>query len=401
MSSRELLLLRIATKMSGKFRVVSRFGRLDCDKCVELNSTFDVTLIVVGALLGFSLVLIIGFMIRHYGSKNTSLSLTLEFVAVTAGFIGDWSNWCTDLATLINVVQPNSDLQNLVLPVILCLSAGGLMNVAGSIVSYFIIRELCKQVSERKSKTEGLEQRLKFLEDFTKQAERFFRKLDLNKGEMGDMPGKRRSISEWNSALEVLHSTASMPSIKYETISSLPSMQCDSLINGIRKSNRKRNLAIMDACELLVQVVPMFIITAGPIMSQAPLSDVRGWVFRVSLIIGAMSVGAKLYRVSRYFENLAHSEKLQKQLCLLMIGIQLDCYSTRKRGKVSQSFDSKLSKDPLIANPKSAGVHNNIGSQVESIDTPTGIRNAESSNEAPNWNLLSLKNDRSSSVPSN
>jgi len=100
-----------------------------------------------------------------------------------------------------------------------------------------------------------------------------------------------------------------------------PSVLCETILFAIARNGLQRRLTAIHSVVVLLHVVPMFVIFAGPVMSNGSESDIKSFPFRASLILGAVSIGMNAAKGMGYMTIKTVEDELRRVLCLLCMAV--------------------------------------------------------------------------------
>jgi len=298
------------------------------DVCVAATNEFDITLTVIGSGIVFVVLVLLYFICNTDCAKKTFKVMLKDVLIVSFSIVGNWLNIATDMATFINIVLPNPDLDDLVYPVITVIIIGGITTVFATGVALWMLVLLQREDSETET------EKMSFLVSFTKEfgqskAIRLYEKYKAFHTADESDP-ELESNKEWRPVFDVLfraeEAELESRARDLETASALPSKQVDSIMKVIRKIGREKQLLYVNAWILILQAIPMFIVTAWPIMSIAPERDIKGWIFRASLLLGAVVIGTKAAQVMDYFRVTRFEKRFRKQLYCTILSVKTRAY---------------------------------------------------------------------------
>eukprot|EP00466_Bigelowiella_natans_P021197 jgi/Bigna1/82649/fgenesh1_pg.95_\ len=284
----------------------------------------------------FVLMIVLYFTCTSKAAKKTFRTLLKDTLIITAGIVGDVLNYATDIATFVNIVLANSQLSNYVYPVIVVLIIGGLATLFSVWENAKELLRLHDQASTETGAgniTKGLEPEEQLVAmalgktHYPKLGEMFpeFHAVYDKKAASACAPKKNK---EWSEVFEVLLKPYNAYVGKDEVVDpdEIPPRLTDSLMKGIIRYHRERHLLSTDVSLLVLQAIPMFVLTAGPIMQEASIEDVRSFTFRFSLLLGAAVIGAKLSLGTHYYRLEAMEHRLKKAVYSVCLATYLGCF---------------------------------------------------------------------------
>jgi len=298
------------------------------DFCAPATNEFDITLTVIGSGIVFVVLVLLYFICNTDCAKKRVKNLLWDALIVCFGIIGNWLNVATDVSTFVNIVFPNQDLSYLLYPVITIVIIGGITTIAATGVAIWILVELEKEAEETQL------QKMSYLVRFTKEfgltkATRLYEKYkDFHEADAND--AGLESNKEWRPVFDVVfrveEDELESKVRGQKNVNALPSKQVDSIMKVIRKIGREKQLLYINAWILFFQAIPMFVVTAWPIMSIAPERDIKGWIFRTSLLLGAVVIGTKAAKVMDYFTLITFEKRFRKQLYCTIMSVRTRSY---------------------------------------------------------------------------
>jgi len=314
--------------------------------CSEVNNEFDISFVVIIAGSIF-VVMIFGYVAcTSRAAKKAFRTLLKDAVVISVGVVSMSLNYATHLATFFNIILPNPEFQKFVYPVIGVLCVGGMSTLYGIYKSVVLIGEVTREVQEHKlernhlimsmttkyaySAWEGL---VKKYPSFHPNPEDSPSYNEYNESPEA-YPAWTKALKEWKRVFHILRRPYKTTIDKSEETNpkNLPPRLCDSIIGNIRKVWRERNILITAAILLILQGCPMFFITIGPIMTEAPAQDIRSWTFRANIVIGAMFIGTKAVQVADYFNIESDENRLLKELYVLCFTTYSKAFYRSKHG---------------------------------------------------------------------
>jgi len=329
------------------------------DTCREKLNTFDITsTVVLGGIL-FMLFVLAYFVCTSKVAAKTFRSLLKDTLIVSFGIVSNVLNYATDIATFVNIVLPNRVFSAYVYPIIVVLIIGGIGTICSVYVNLRALWDLHDQASSGSEtgagKLEGglgQEDQLVTLtlpfarKNFSKLSEQY---PEFHKADEGIATGSDQTAKEnphWESVFSVLLRPYDPSQDKSDVADPLeiPPRLTDSLVKAVLKFQRERTLLTVDITLLVVQAIPMFLFTVGPVLSEAPCEDIRSLTFRASIILGALVIGAKLSQSKHYFRLESLEMRMKKATYSLCIATHTRTFCTHEthpeaEGKDGARFD--------------------------------------------------------------
>jgi len=296
-------------------------------------------------------------------TKATGIVLQ-DVLKILVTIVGSWINYSTDIATFTRIIKPRPELDEFELPVIFFLSIGGISIFLATIGFVWILFRLHSHASE--SEEEKMCFLVRFVKNFNKEKWKHMLpafhmtnpevplKENLEwKGVFGELLRNIKhtkhkpdellqsgALDEDESKVQVSVSQEDSKCLPYE-LGRLPAKQYQTSLESIRTNHRERTYVHINTALLILQTIPMFLITVGPIMGRAPAEDIRSPLFRFSVFIGAIVIGSKIEQALNYASLKREEQTTRKQLYRLIL-------ATRGKSVEIQNF----SNEPMSTSEK-------------------------------------------------